>query len=292
MDCFRALTLTSFLVLFFTLCSSGRETSAADRGEALFRQKCASCHTVQGGSARGVGPDLKGVTARRDRKWLLDFIVYTDRMLASDPLAQRLLKEYGNIPMPTMGLTRADGAAVVDYLARLDAGQEKKEAPPPRSSQKEASPEGADDAARGRALFVGALPFQRGGPPCFACHAAAGDAPLGGGTLGPGLTDVFTRYGEEGLSAMLSSLATPTMQPLYGERPLAPGEHAALKAFFQKTALRKPARPFIRIVAPAIGLFAAMLLLMQGVWRKRLRAVRKPLVESTGVENIPGGVRR
>ncbi|MCC6347919.1 MAG: cytochrome c, partial [Nitrospirales bacterium] len=219
MDCLRALTLASLLVLFLSPCSFGEETDAAARGKQLFRQKCASCHTIQGGGARGVGPDLKGVTTRRERKWLIDFIVYTDRMLASDPLAQQLLKEHGNFPMPTMGLTRAEGVAIVEYLERLDEGQGEKEAPLPPSAGKEVSKEGPGDAARGRALFLGTIPFQKGGPPCFSCHTAAGDAPLGGGTLGPGLTDIYTRYGEEGLSAMLASLATPTMQPLYGERP-------------------------------------------------------------------------
>ncbi|MBZ0157513.1 MAG: cytochrome c [Alphaproteobacteria bacterium] len=263
------------LVLFFFGDESG--AGAVERGKLLFRQKCASCHTVHGGDAKGVGPDLKGITRKRDRKWLLDFIVYTDRMLASDPLARQLLKEYGNVPMPTMGLTEAEGAAVLEYLEYLDSGQGGKEALPAPTGGREVSP---GDAERGRDLYLGVLPFQKGGPPCFPCHAAAGDAFLGGGTLGPDLTDSYTRYGEEGLSGVLASLAFPTMEPLYANRPLSPEERNDLKAFFRQTASLKPVNATGEVSAAAAGTFLLLVLLSYLIWRRRFRSVQEPPVKS------------
>jgi cytochrome oxidase Cu insertion factor (SCO1/SenC/PrrC family) len=56
-------------------------------GEGLFRSRCAACHTLggerMGGSpAAAIGPDLLGVTGRRDRAWLARWIKEPDRMIA------------------------------------------------------------------------------------------------------------------------------------------------------------------------------------------------------------------
>ena len=51
-------------------------------GEQLFRTRCQSCHTVSGSELPGaLGPDLLGVTWRRDETWLLNWL----RALRSDP---------------------------------------------------------------------------------------------------------------------------------------------------------------------------------------------------------------
>ena len=50
-------------------------------GEALFARMCAACHTV--GKGDRVGPDLDGITERRQRYWLVKFIANPQRMRAS-----------------------------------------------------------------------------------------------------------------------------------------------------------------------------------------------------------------
>ncbi|MDP2702657.1 MAG: c-type cytochrome [Candidatus Rokubacteria bacterium] len=45
-----------------------REILEAIEGQALFHEECVACHTI--GQGDRVGPDLAGVTARRDRAWL------------------------------------------------------------------------------------------------------------------------------------------------------------------------------------------------------------------------------
>lgn len=86
------------------------------RGQMLFTQKCAGCHTIGGGKL--LGPDLKGVTARRPRGWLIEFIVAPDRVIArGDPVAVELLKEYG-LPMLNTGVSDAEAQEILAYIER------------------------------------------------------------------------------------------------------------------------------------------------------------------------------
>ncbi len=86
-------------------------------GEALFVKACAACHTV--GRGRLVGPDLRGITTRRDRDWLIRFMRAPDEMLAErDPIAVALNEEYDRATMPNLGLSEVDAADLIVYLER------------------------------------------------------------------------------------------------------------------------------------------------------------------------------
>ncbi len=85
------------------------------RGEILFQSRCAACHTV--GHGDRLGPDLRGVTARRDKRWLTRYITEPDKVLAEgDLVAQRLFRQYNQIRMPNLGLGGEDVAALLGYL--------------------------------------------------------------------------------------------------------------------------------------------------------------------------------
>jgi cytochrome oxidase Cu insertion factor (SCO1/SenC/PrrC family) len=90
------------------------------RGEELFRSRCASCHTIgidPGPVARRVGPDLGGVTRRRERAWLERWLKEPDVMLAeADPLAAALFARYNAVAMPNLRLDSAEIAALLGYL--------------------------------------------------------------------------------------------------------------------------------------------------------------------------------
>lgn len=86
-----------------------------EEGRALFEQKCTACHTIGGGKL--VGPDLQGITVRRERDWLTRWIKAPDKVLAEgDPIATQLLQEFNNLPMPNLGLTDAQVQALIAYL--------------------------------------------------------------------------------------------------------------------------------------------------------------------------------
>lgn len=83
-------------------------------GEELFQAKgCNACHTM--GRGRLVGPDLLGVTDRREKDWIEAMIVKPDSMLQNDPEAKQLLSEYYT-PMTSMGVTPEQAEALYQYL--------------------------------------------------------------------------------------------------------------------------------------------------------------------------------
>ena len=89
--------------------------TAFDLGEYTFSSRCSACHTIGGGDH--VGPDLKEVTAVRDRAWLTRFIVEPDKVAAErDPIALALRERYKQVQMPNLRLTNREAAAVIDYL--------------------------------------------------------------------------------------------------------------------------------------------------------------------------------
>ena len=107
-------------------------------GEALFTKMCAPCHTI--GVGDRVGPDLRGVTQRRDRAWLSNFIRNPVRMLAQkDPVAVALAAQFPAVHMPALGIAEGDAADLIAYLdaqtARLDDAAQTPSAPAHDHSQ-------------------------------------------------------------------------------------------------------------------------------------------------------------
>jgi cytochrome c2 len=94
-----------------------------EKGEALFQSKgCVACHTI--GKGKLVGPDLKGVTNRRDQEWITKWLKDPDTMIRTDPTAKELLKQY-LVPMPNQGLTDQDIQALIAYLKHEASDNEK-----------------------------------------------------------------------------------------------------------------------------------------------------------------------
>lgn len=136
-----------------------------------------------------------------------------------------------------------------------------------------ASTQGAGDAAQGRDLFTGGEHFAHGGAPCISCHTVSGLGPLGGGSLGKDLTDLYKRSGEAGTKAMLGGLAFPVMREAYKNRPLTEQETADLTAYFKEVSVKEPvpASAYSTVLA-GFGLGGAALLflaLLPGWTRQR-----------------------
>ena len=92
------------------------------KGEELFRSRCSSCHTIGVEEAaktklRPIGPDLLGVTWKRDRTWLTRWMKEPNKMLAEkEPLATALFAEYNKVAMPNMGLNDKDIQDLFGYI--------------------------------------------------------------------------------------------------------------------------------------------------------------------------------
>ncbi len=70
-------------------------TAAADveHGNAIFTKKgCFACHKIGGGKL--VGPDLKGVTARRNPLWIERIILHPEIMMQQDATTRELVRQH------------------------------------------------------------------------------------------------------------------------------------------------------------------------------------------------------
>lgn len=97
----------------------------AQEGKDMFAV-CAACHTIGGGKL--IGPDLKGVTERRDEAWLIKFIQNSQAMIqAGDEIAVQLFEEYNKIPMPPNNLSDDEVKTLLNYIKNFEAGEATKE---------------------------------------------------------------------------------------------------------------------------------------------------------------------
>jgi copper(I)-binding protein/cytochrome oxidase Cu insertion factor (SCO1/SenC/PrrC family) len=98
--------------------ASAPKLRSIPRGEQIFRTRCATCHTVTGKEPAGaLGPDLLGVSQRRETPWLLDWLKAPDQMLAKqDPIAMALYAQYNDLAMPNMRLNKQEALALLEYI--------------------------------------------------------------------------------------------------------------------------------------------------------------------------------
>jgi protein SCO1 len=91
-----------------------------NEGLRLFQSRCSSCHTI--GQGDKIGPDLRGVTDRRERVWLARYIADAPQVLSSgDPVAAALHNKYKKVVMPYLGLSASQVAEVMSFLDARNA---------------------------------------------------------------------------------------------------------------------------------------------------------------------------
>jgi len=239
------------------------------RGKELYTLvRCDMCHGALG---KGDGPSA----ATLEDSWgnpidPYDFTIPGRMKGGSRPedLYRTLMVGIGGTPMPSYAAalaTEEDRWALVYYVLSLPAGV----APALASG----------DPVMGRDLFRGVVPFENGGAPCIGCHSVAGIGALGGGVIGPDLTSAYDKYGGDRTTEILTVFPFPTMNPIFIPHPLTAEEQADLTVFMQGAALpERPAQIVGQLFLLALGGAAILLLLTQILWRRRLTAVRRPMV--------------
>jgi mono/diheme cytochrome c family protein len=240
----------------------------------FYADNCAPCHTI--GEDNSL--DLKGVTARKDRAWLVRFMLDPEAVVRSgDPYAARIVEAAGGDIMPAIdGLTPQLAEEILRYIEGETSAAEPATLDVDRPFTRE-------EIEHGRALYQGSRSFEADGPSCVSCHRLAGLGGLGGGTFGPDLTRIHERLrGRRGLDAWLTRPPTPVMRALYGTAPLQDPERLALVALLEDTAVRQAGAPAgstaAFVGAGAVGALLALVAIGLTWWR-RFSAVRRPLVD-------------
>ena len=88
------------------------------RGKLAFESKCLACHSIAGGDK--LGPDLYGVTKRRDEAWLTRWLKKPEQMLQTDATAKAMLDKY-KVPMPNQNLSDEEIREYIAYFKWADA---------------------------------------------------------------------------------------------------------------------------------------------------------------------------
>lgn len=218
--------------LFLVMVAAGLLGAAPAAGvafdpAAVFTLQCAGCHSV--GKGEVVGPDLQGVTARRDRRWLHSFIRSSQGLVGQgEKTAAALFARYKK-RMPDHDFSEGE---IDSLLAFIAAGGPREVA----GELRRASMATPAEVARGRALFTGGWPLKNGGVACIGCHAAGVAGRWRSGSLASDLTRVYFKYRDAGLTRALMESHFPMMSAAYQGRPLLPEETFALKAFLYRSA--------------------------------------------------------
>ena len=176
---------------------------------------------------------------------------------------------------PSRRATRAGERALAAGLVAFALGIA---AAPFPSCAQAGAPARAGDAARGRALYIGSVPLQRGGAPCGACHAIGGQGAAFAATLGPDLATTFDGVPPDALDGLLSDLPFPSMVPVYEGRALTPAERADVAAFLVAST-GKPLAGAGGVLGLAAAIAAAGVLGLGLAARRRRGPVRTEMLE-------------
>lgn len=113
--------LTVVFLIFCLNSFSYADQAEAEKGKKLFQERgCAACHSI--GKGKIAGPDLLGVTQRREEEWLKKWLKSPDTMIMTDPIAKEMLGVY-MVPMPNLGLSDEEIEALIDYFEYEDSNK-------------------------------------------------------------------------------------------------------------------------------------------------------------------------
>lgn len=256
-------------------------TVSAQETPDFFKQNCKSCHWIGGG--RLIGPDLKGVSERKDREWLVEFIQDPKAKIdAGDPYALQLKKEANGVIMLTIpGMTRQRAEALLDFIGEQSLLESSKFA----GQNLTLEPFSEDEIVRGGRLFDGTEQLANGGPACISCHTDHRAGAALGGTLGPNLGGVLERLqGKNALSAWLSGPPTSTMKSVFSKHELTNDEIRSLVAVFEASSAntsygQDDVIVWMSVLLYGVGGTVVVMLIFSLLWSRRFRAVRRPLID-------------
>lgn len=258
-----------------------------DAGAQLYAANCAGCHQAGGEGLPGTFPPLADNPAAADPEYVATVI----REGKSGPI-DVLGVTYDGVMPPMPNLPGEEVAAISAHVAGLASGDASEAAPGTAPDDEAADvpaetvpaepPEGGD-ADDGHDLFVGSRGLTEGGTACASCHVAGDVGNLGGQSLGPDLTGTYDRFGgEAGMSAWLANPASPTMMPIFSDRPMTEEEIGDLVAFLADAPNRQqPSDPVDWLLLAGLAGVAVLLTGMAIAWRGMRQPYARTLASKT-----------
>jgi cytochrome c2 len=231
------LVLAFVMAAAFARSAHAQAAGAGADAKKIFNQRCTACHTF--GKGVKVGPDLKGVTERRQRPWLLKFVRSSQRVIkGGDPVASALFAQFKQQRMPDWtDLSEAQVTGILDWFAAN--GPEQKEI-----DERNAEVATPADIQLARGLFHGTVPLANGGVACSSCHSIheSGEGQGGsGGTLGPDLSGTYLKYQDRALTLYFKRPCFARMPERFAPTYLTPQESFSLKAYLRQASLSRRA---------------------------------------------------
>jgi mono/diheme cytochrome c family protein len=202
--------------------------SKAEKGQDLYSGLCAPCHTI--GQGKLIGPDLKNISEKRSKDWLIAFIQSSQTVIKSgDNDAISIYEEYNKMLMPDQILDNNQITQILNYIE----GTSKNPNDEPNQGQVVDLLDNVTDEHinYGLLLFGGKKRLTQGGASCISCHNVKDDRNFSGGTLAKDLTETYEVMGSAGVAAILSSPPFPTMAATYANNPLSKEEIHNLTAY-------------------------------------------------------------
>lgn len=246
-----------------------------------YAKVCSGCHSL--GEGDRTGPDLLGVTKRRDKAWFKKFVTNPQAVIDSGDAAAKEMVAKFKMTMPAQTLTDAELDGLITYFEECTA---KGGCKPSTGKAKKATDATPAEIEAGRELFAGTKALTNGGAPCISCHNVRGVGPLGGGTLAKDLTFVYGRLKDDGLAGALATTPFPLMKEIFAKKPLTPAEQFQLRAFLWSVQ-RDPTAPQPDWNFAYIGILGlgASLGLIGALWSGRLRhGIRQRIVHPDSQE--------
>jgi len=249
-------------------------------GADLYVANCAACHQVNGEGVPGAFPPLADNPRATDADYVAT--VVTDGL---DETIEVLGEIYSSPMAPITGLSDSELDVLVEYVVEIAGGADESGAGDgngdivePETPTAPLEPPTAGGIDAGYDLFIGQNRLDERGASCASCHTAGEVGNLGGSSLGPDLTDAYELLGgQAGLSAWLANPPSPTMTPIYSDRPLTQDEITDLVAFLADAPNQD--RPSTNVDWLVIGGLVGLIVLLVGmavVWR----GPRKTYVET------------
>ena len=269
-----ALVAISFGAALLTQPSHSQAGARAAPAASLYTTHCAGCHQPDGEGIEGTFPPLAGNEAATDSAYVATVI--TDGRTGA---IEVLGVTYDSAMPAVAGLTDDEVDALSGFVVELAGGDAAPdEATPDEATPDETAPDeppapveapSAGEVDSGRDLFTGSDRLHSGGSSCASCHTAGDVGNLGGSSLGPDLTGVYAQFGgEAGTSAWLANPASPTMIPIFEDKPLTDDEIADLVAFLADApAQDKPSYDVDWLPIAGLAGFALLIGGMAIAWR-------------------------